>query len=126
MPKVNGRVHSQWRSGKLSSAIVDAIPPEWLCAAYPGLRDLDLAKAVEKVAKETGGTVARARLVHNAMWEVIREEVHAVTVVARKKTALVCTLAGTAAKGKAMLEVVLAGVEPDTYRFTAARKVTVR
>ena len=41
-------------------------------------------------------------------------------------TALVCTLAGAAAKGKATLEVVLAGEEPDTYRFTASRKVTVR
>ena len=51
---------------------------------------------------------------------------HAVTVEARKKTALVCTLAGTAAKGKATLEVVLAGEEPDVYRFTASRKVTVR
>ena len=50
----------------------------------------------------------------------------AVTVEARKKTALVCTFAGTAAKGKATLEVVLAGEEPDTYRFTASRKVTVR
>ena len=45
---------------------------------------------------------------------------------ARKKTALVCTLAGSAAKGKAALEVVLAGEEPHTYRFTASRKVTVR
>ena len=51
---------------------------------------------------------------------------HDVTVATRKKTALVCTLAGTAAKGKATLEVVLAGEEPDTYRFTASRKVTVR
>ena len=51
---------------------------------------------------------------------------HAVTVETRKKTALVCTLAGTAAKGKATLEVVLTGEEPDTYRFTASRKVTVR
>ena len=50
----------------------------------------------------------------------------AVTVEARKKTALVCTFAGTAAKGKATLGVVLAGEEPDTYRFTASRKVTVR
>lgn len=39
-------------TGELSNAIVDAIPPEWLCAAYPGLHDLDLAQAVEKVAKE--------------------------------------------------------------------------
>ena len=51
---------------------------------------------------------------------------HDVTVEARKKTALVCTLSGTAAKGKATLEVVLAGEEPDTYRFTASRRVTVR
>ena len=51
---------------------------------------------------------------------------HDATVETRKKTALVCTLAGTAAKGKATLEVVLAGEEPDTYRFTASRKVTVR
>ena len=51
---------------------------------------------------------------------------HAVTVEARKKTALVCTFAGTAAKGKATLEVVLAGEEPDTFRFTASRKVTMR
>ena len=29
-------------------------------------------------------------------------------------------------KGKATLEVVLAGEELDTYRFTASRKVTVR
>lgn len=51
---------------------------------------------------------------------------HDVTVETRKKTALVCTLGGTAAKGKATLEVVLVGEEPDTYRFTASRKVTVR
>ena len=42
----------QWQTGELSSAIVDAIPPEWLCEAYLGLHDLDLAQAVEKVAKE--------------------------------------------------------------------------
>ena len=51
---------------------------------------------------------------------------HDVTVEARKKTALVCTFAGAAAKGKAILEVVLAGEEPDTYRFSASRKVAVR
>ena len=51
---------------------------------------------------------------------------HDVTVETRKKTALVCMLADAAAKGKATLEVVLAGEEPDTYRFTASRKVTVR
>ena len=51
---------------------------------------------------------------------------HDVAVETRKKTALVCTLAGAAAKGKATLEVVLAGEEPDTCRFTASRKVTVR
>ena len=51
---------------------------------------------------------------------------HDVTVEARKKTALVCTFVDSASKGKATLEVVLAGEEPDTYRFTASRKVTVR
>lgn len=200
--------------------------------------EVHLDDILREVAKETGGTMAQARLAHNAMWEVIREELrkgrkvetpfglvelaisgtvphadskldpkknkvyvkvtppaawrkelakvtpvvvggpesalmvaevftgslgakgynvvvsgqsfivtgdgfleggvlsvtltdakgvtHAVTVEARKKTALVCTLAETAAKGKATLEVVLAGEEPDTYRFTASRKVTVR
>ena len=42
--------HCQWRTGGLSSEIVDAIPPEWLCAAYPGLHDMDLGLAVEKVS----------------------------------------------------------------------------
>ena len=37
--------------------IIDAIPPEWLSAAYPGLHDLDLAQAVEKVS----GELAKAR-----------------------------------------------------------------
>ena len=200
--------------------------------------EVHLDDILREVAKETGGTMAQARLAHNAMWEVIREELrkgrkvetpfglvelaisgtvpyadskldpkknkvyvkvtppaawrkelakvtpvvvggpesalmvaevftgslgakgynvivsgqsfivtgdgfleggvlsvtltdakgvtHDVTVEARKKTALVCTLAETAAKGKATLEVVLAGEEPDIYRFTASRKVTVR
>lgn len=200
--------------------------------------EVHLDDILQEVAKEAGGTVAQARLAHNAMWEVIREELgkghkvetpfglfelaisgtvphadskldpeknkiyvkitppaawrkelakvtpvvvggpesalmvaevftgtlgakgynvivsgqsfvvtgdgfledgilsvslkdakgvsHDVAVEARKKTALVCTLAGTAAKGKATLEIVLAGEEPDTYRFTASRKVTVR
>ena len=52
MPKVNGQVRYQWQTGELSRAIVDAIPPEWLCEAYPGLHNLDLAQAVEKVPKE--------------------------------------------------------------------------
>ena len=200
--------------------------------------EVHLDDILQEVAKEAGGTVAQARLAHNAMWEVIREELgkghkvetpfglfelaisgtvphadskldpeknkiyvkitppaawrkelakvtpvvvggpesalmvaevftgtlgakgynvivsgqsfvvtgdgfledgilsvslkdakgvsHDVAVEARKKTALVCTLSGAAAKGKATLEVVLAGEEPDTYRFTASRKVTVR
>ncbi len=41
-------------------------------------------------------------------------------------TALVCSFAESAAKGKATLEVVLAGEEPHMYRFAASRKVTVR
>lgn len=44
--------HYQWRTGGLSSEIVDAIPPEWLFAAYPGLHDLSLDLAVEKVSNE--------------------------------------------------------------------------
>ena len=42
----------QWQRGGLSSDIVDAVPPEWLNAAYPGLHDLDLGLAVDKVAQE--------------------------------------------------------------------------
>ena len=209
----------------------------YLMRAVPN-GEVHLDDILQEVAKETGGTMAQARLVHNAMWEVVREELgkghkvetpfglfelaisgtvphvdskldpkknkvyvkitppaawrrelakltsvvvggpeselmvaevftgslgakgynvitsgqsfvvtgdgftedgvlsvtlkdakgvsHVVTVEARKKTALVCMLAGTAAKGKATLEVVLEGEEPDTYRFTASRKVTVR
>lgn len=44
--------HYQWRTGDRSSEIVDAIPPEWLCVAYPGLHDLSIELAVEKVASE--------------------------------------------------------------------------
>lgn len=42
----------QWQTGSLSSDIVDRIPPEWLVSVYPGLHDLDLRLAVEKVAAE--------------------------------------------------------------------------
>jgi len=41
----------QWRTGMPSREIVDRISPEWLAAAYPGLHDLDLGVAVEKVAR---------------------------------------------------------------------------
>lgn len=44
----------QWHTGELSSNIVDRIPPEWLASAYPGLHDLDMRLAVEKVANEIG------------------------------------------------------------------------
>lgn len=44
----------QWRTGELSSDIVDRIPPEWLASAYPGLHNLDVRLAVEKVAAEIG------------------------------------------------------------------------
>ena len=44
----------QWYTGAHSSDIVDRIPPEWLASAYPGLHDLDLRLAVEKVAAEVG------------------------------------------------------------------------
>lgn len=42
----------QWENGGKSSDIVDDVPPEWLNAAYPGLHDLDLGLAVEKVSRE--------------------------------------------------------------------------
>ena len=42
----------QWHTGELSSDIVEQIPPEWLASAYPGLHDLDMRLAVEKVAAE--------------------------------------------------------------------------
>ena len=44
----------QWHTGALSSNIVDQIPPDWLASAYPGLHDLDMRLAVEKVAAEIG------------------------------------------------------------------------
>ena len=47
----------QWQTGARSREIIDAIPPEWLSSAYPGLHDLDLAQAVEKVS----GELAKAR-----------------------------------------------------------------
>ena len=42
----------QWHTGELSSDIVERIPPEWLATAYPGLHDLDMRLAVQKVAAE--------------------------------------------------------------------------
>lgn len=42
----------QWETGDASRDIVDAVPPEWLRAAYSGLHDLDLGVAVEKVIGE--------------------------------------------------------------------------
>ncbi|MBR3922352.1 MAG: hypothetical protein IKJ45_04510, partial [Kiritimatiellae bacterium] len=47
----------QWHTGALSRVIVDKIPPEWLESAYPGLHDLDMRLAVEKVAAEVGDTL---------------------------------------------------------------------
>jgi len=44
----------QWHTGIPSSEIVDRIPPEWLATAYPGLHDLDMSLAVQKVADEVG------------------------------------------------------------------------
>ena len=48
----------QWHTGNSSSVIVDKIPPEWLESAYPGLHDLDMRLAVEKVAAEVGDDVS--------------------------------------------------------------------
>lgn len=44
----------QWQTGTESRDIVDQITPEWLESAYPGLHDLDMRLAVEKVAAEVG------------------------------------------------------------------------
>ena len=40
----------QWQTDTPSSEIVKQVPPEWLAAAYPGLHDLDMKLAVEKVS----------------------------------------------------------------------------
>ena len=58
MPNWIGQFYAQyqWHTGALSSVIVDKIPPEWLESAYPGLHDLDMRLAVEKVAAEVGDT----------------------------------------------------------------------
>lgn len=48
----------QWQTGTLSADIVDQIPPEWLVSAYPGLHDLDMRLAVEKVSAEVCPKVA--------------------------------------------------------------------
>ena len=47
----------QWQTGALSGDIVDRIPPKWLETAYPGLHDLDMRLAVEKVAAEVGDVI---------------------------------------------------------------------
>ena len=85
--------------------------------------EVHLDDILQEVAKETGWTVPTVRMYYNAFFEQLTEELQQGHKV---NTALVCTFAGAAAKGKATLEVVLAGEEPDTYRFTASRKVTVR
>ena len=48
----------QWHTGVPSRDIVDQIPPEWLMSAYPGLHDLDMRLAVEKVASEVDKGIA--------------------------------------------------------------------
>ena len=40
----------QWQTDTPSSEIDNQVPPEWLAAAYPGLHDLDMKLAVEKVS----------------------------------------------------------------------------
>lgn len=44
----------QWQTGMPSCDVVERVPPGWLASAYPGLHDLDLELAVEKVAAESG------------------------------------------------------------------------
>jgi len=52
MPNWMGQFYAQyqWQTGTPSREIVERIKPEWLAVAYPGLHDLDLSLAVEKVA----------------------------------------------------------------------------
>ena len=40
----------QWQTGEKSKDIIARIPAHVMCAAYPGLHDLDLPLAVERVA----------------------------------------------------------------------------
>jgi len=51
MPNWIGQFYAnyQWQTGTTSRDLVDQIPPDWLVAAYPGLHDLDMKLAVEKV-----------------------------------------------------------------------------
>ena len=44
----------QWQTDGSSAEIVDAVPPTWLASAYPGLHDLDIKLAVEKVLLTKG------------------------------------------------------------------------
>ena len=59
-PNWMGQFYAQyhWHTGTPSADIVDQIPPEWLVAAYPGLHDLDMRLAVEKVAAEVSPKAA--------------------------------------------------------------------
>ena len=52
MPNWIGQFYAnyQWQTDTPSSEIVNQVPPEWLAAAYPGLHDLDMKLAVEKVS----------------------------------------------------------------------------
>ena len=51
-PNWMGQFYSQyqWQTGLPSREVVEKVPPEWLVCAYPGLHDLDLPLAVEKIA----------------------------------------------------------------------------
>ena len=56
LPNWIGQFYSnyQWQTNGRSGDIVERIPPEWLVIAYPGLHDLDMNLAVEKVAAQVG------------------------------------------------------------------------
>ncbi len=51
-PNWMGQFYSQyqWQTGLPSRDVVEKIPPEWLLCAYPGLHDLDLSLAIERVS----------------------------------------------------------------------------
>jgi len=42
----------QWQTGESSRDIIRRIPTQVMCAAYPGLHDLDLSLAVERIERD--------------------------------------------------------------------------
>ena len=49
----------QWETGMPSAEMLGKVPLDWLIRAYPGLHDLDLGVAVQKVSGESLPTMDR-------------------------------------------------------------------